>query len=160
MEPLEWFTFDKTVHKFTRYHRRDDYDDERLEGQDKTMGLGLCGVVRAWSALTQTFGSSVTADVKARGGILSRDVGGAKAKRSRPTSVRHLFPHNLALVIDRNSSTQGGRSCAGAQRAPAKKFGLGRKFLARTYAILSRIKNCCNLRTFFEIFGQKKCLFG
>ena len=43
---------------------------------------------------------------------------------------------------------QGGRSCAGARGAPAAKFGLGRKFLAQTYAILSRIKICRNLRTF------------
>ena len=54
---------------------------------------------------------------------------------------------------------QGGRSCTGARVAPAKKFGLRRKFLARIYAILSRIKICRDTH-FLEIFGQKKCLFG
>jgi len=58
------------------------------------------------------------------------------------------------------SELQGGRSCAGARVAPAEKFGLGRKFLARTYAILSRIKICCNLRTFWRPLGKRKCLFG
>ena len=47
------------------------------------------------------------------------------------------------------ASFQGGRSFAGARGAPAEKFGLGRKFQARTYAILSRIKICRDLRTFF-----------
>ena len=46
---LEWIPLSDLllIKQFTRYDRRDDYDDERLEGQDKTMGLGLCGVVRA-----------------------------------------------------------------------------------------------------------------
>ena len=55
---------------------------------------------------------------------------------------------------------QGGRSCAGARVAPAEKFGLGRKFYAWTYAILSQIKICRDLRTFWRSLGKKKCLFG
>ena len=57
----------------------------------------------------------------------------------------------IELVIDTihlSRKFQGGRSCTGARVAPAEKFGLGRRFLARTYAILSRIKICCDLRTF------------
>ena len=51
---------------------------------------------------------------------------------------------------------QGGRSCTGARVAPAEKFELGRKFLARTYAILSQIKICRNLRIFFwRSLGKK-----
>ena len=46
---------------------------------------------------------------------------------------------------------QGGRSCAGTRGAPARKIGHGQKFLARTYAILSRIKICRNLRIFLGI---------
>ena len=46
----------------------------------------------------------------------------------------------------------------GARVAPAEKFGLGRKFEARTYAILSRIKICRDLRTFWRSLGKKKCL--
>ena len=71
---------------------------------------------------------------------------------------------NMSPSLSHSSSftykEQGGRSCAGARVAPAEKFGPGRKFYARTYAILSRIKICRDLRTFLEIFGQKKCLFG
>ena len=44
--------------------------------------------------------------------------------------------------------------------APAEKFGLGRKFEARTYAILSQIKIFWRFTHFLEIFGQKKCLLG
>ena len=51
--------------------------------------------------------------------------------------------------------TQGGRSCAGARGAPAEKFGLGQKILARAYAILSRIKICRDLRTFWRSLGKK-----
>ena len=40
-------------------------------------------------------------------------------------------------VIKQSLERQGGRSCAGARGAPAEKFGLRRKFYARTYAILS-----------------------
>ena len=54
---------------------------------------------------------------------------------------------------------QGGRSCTGARLAPAKKFGLGRKFKALTHAILSRIKNCRDLRTFFGDLWAKKVPF-
>ena len=52
---------------------------------------------------------------------------------------------------------QGGRSCTctGAGGAPAEKFGLGRKFEARTYAVLSRIKVCRDLRTFGRPLGEK-----
>ena len=68
----------------------------------------------------------------------------------------NFFNENLLKV-----KTQGGRSCAGARVAPAEKFGLGRKFYAWTYAILSQIKICRDLRSFFlEIFGHKKYLFG
>ena len=68
-----------------------------------------------------------------------------------------LFNFNqfLSLVI----SVQGGRSCAGARVAPAKKFRLGRKFEARTYAILSQIKICRDLRTFFWDIWAKKVPF-
>ena len=54
---------------------------------------------------------------------------------------------------------QGGRICAGARVAPAEKFGLGRKFLARTYAILSQIKICRDLRTFFGDLWAKQVPF-
>ena len=54
---------------------------------------------------------------------------------------------------------QGGRSCAGARGAPAEKFGLGQKFYAQTYAILSRIKICRHLRTFFGDLWAKKVPF-
>ena len=43
---------------------------------------------------------------------------------------------------------QGGRSC-GKVSELAEKFGLGRKFEAPTYAILSLIKICSDLRTFW-----------
>jgi len=39
--------------------------------------------------------------------------------------------------------------------APAEKFGHGRKFEARTYAILSQIKICRDLRTFWRSLGKK-----
>ena len=56
---------------------------------------------------------------------------------------------------------QGGRSCAGARVAPAENFGLRRKFEARTYAILSRIKICRDLRTFFlRSLGIKSACLG
>ena len=59
------------------------------------------------------------------------------------------------------SPGQGGRSCAGARVAPAEKFGLRRKFQARTYAILSRIKICGDLRTFFlRSLGIKSAFWG
>ena len=58
---------------------------------------------------------------------------------------------------------QGGRSCTGARVAPAEKFGLP----TRTYAILSRIKICRDLRTFWRSLGkkspflsQKQCFLG
>ena len=61
----------------------------------------------------------------------------------------------LTCVLIRVAGLCGGKG------APAEKFRLGRKFLAWTYAILSWIEICCDLRTFFlEIFGQRKCLFG
>ena len=55
---------------------------------------------------------------------------------------------------------QGGRSCTGARVADAKKFGLGQKFYARTYAILSRIKICRDLRTFWRSLGKKSAFLG
>ena len=55
-----------------------------------------------------------------------------------------------------DNADQGGRSCAGARVAPAEKFGLG-----RTYAILSRIKICRDLRTFFwRSLGIKSAFLG
>ena len=36
--------------------------------------------------------------------------------------------HVIIKFPNQNSCKQGGRRCAGAQGAPAKKFGLGRKF--------------------------------
>ena len=39
--------------------------------------------------------------------------------------------------------------------APAEKFGLGGKFEAQTYTILSRIKICRDLRTFWRSLGKK-----
>ena len=57
--------------------------------------------------------------------------------------------------ITKYASTQGGRSCTGARVAPAKNFGLRRKFQARTYAILSRFTH------FLEDFGHiKSALLG
>ena len=56
---------------------------------------------------------------------MSRHVGGAKAKRSRPTSVRHLFPHNLALVIDRNSYTPMMLNGLKTKSNSKSKSGLG-----------------------------------
>ena len=52
---------------------------------------------------------------------------------------------------------QGG---TGARGGPAEKFGLGRKFQAQTNAILSLLKICRDLRTFWRPLGNKKCLFG
>ena len=57
-------------------------------------------------------------------------------------------------------SNQGGRSCTGARAVPAEKFGLGRKFQAWTYAILSRIKICRDLRTFWRSLGKKSAFLG
>ena len=54
----------------------------------------------------------------------------------------------------------GWQKLCGARGAPAKKFGLGRKFYARTYAILSRIKICRNLRTFWRSLGKKSAFLG
>ena len=42
------------------------------------------------------------------------------------------------IVTNKRTFKQGDRSCAKARRAFAEKFGLGRKFQALTYAILSR----------------------
>ena len=55
---------------------------------------------------------------------------------------------------------QSGRSCAGARVAPAEKFGLGRKFQAPIYAILSQIKICRDLRTFWRSLGKKSAFLG
>ena len=44
--------------------------------------------------------------------------------------------------------------------APAKKFGLRRKFSAQTYAILLRIKICRDLRTFWRSLGKKSAFLG
>ena len=57
--------------------------------------------------------------------------------------VSRIVPPNL----DKRRVVQGGRSCTGAQVAPAEKFGL--------YAILSRIKICADLRTFWRSLGKK-----
>ena len=49
-------------------------------------------------------------------------------------------------------SAQGGRSCAKARRAFAKKFGPGRKFESLTYAILSRYQDLSRFATFLKVF--------
>ena len=54
---------------------------------------------------------------------------------------------------------QGGRSCTGVRVAPAEKFGLGRKFWAQTYALLSQIQICRNLRTFWRSLGKKSYMY-
>ena len=46
------------------------------------------------------------------------------------------------------------------QKKKKKKFGLGRNFLAGTYAILLQIKICRNLLTFWRSLGKKKCQIG
>ena len=48
----------------------------------------------------------------------------------------------------------------GGTWAPAEKFGLRRKFEARTYAILSGINICRDLRTFFRSLGKKSAFLG
>ena len=58
--------------------------------------------------------------------------------------------------------SQGGRSCAKARRAFAKKFGLEGKFQTLTYAIyakLSRYYDLLQFTHFLEDVGQKKCSF-
>ena len=62
---------------------------------------------------------------------------------------------------------QGGRSCAEARGRGAEKFGLRRKFEARKYTILSRIKISRNLHTVWRslgknsaFLGQKQCFLG
>ena len=65
-----------------------------------------------------------------------------------------IFDQSFLIV-----NWQGGRSCMGARVASAEKFGLGQKFLTRTYAILSRIKICRGLRTFLWRSLGKKSAF-
>ena len=60
------------------------------------------------------------------------------------------------LLCSLSWNTTGWQKLRGGTGGPAEKFGLGRKFQARTYAILSRIKICCDLRTFFlRSLGKK-----
>ena len=42
-----------------------------------------------------------------------------------PNAFKNVFQHQYGAKLE---NMQGGRSCAGAQVAPAEKFGLGRKF--------------------------------
>ena len=76
----------------------------------------------------------------------------------RKTTFFPNFEHSFC------SRCQGGRSCAGAWVAHAEKFGLGRKFEARTYAILSRIKIYAlfwrSLGKKSSFLGQKQCFLG
>ena len=75
-----------------------------------------------------------------------------------PMSWSLGFNHSLgfSLFWESPNTLQGGRSCVKARRAFAKKFGLGRKFYALTYAILRFVaiypllgnlwaKKCCQL---------------
>ena len=50
---------------------------------------------------------------------------------------------------------QVDRSCAKARRAFAEKFGLGQKFEALKYAILSQYYDSLRITHFLEIFGEK-----
>ena len=87
-----------------------------------------------------------------------------------PRANHNLTVHFLSCLHEHEDMftvVQGGRSCTGARVAPAEEFGLGRKFLARTYAILSRIEICRDLRTFWRslvkksaFLGQKQCFLG
>ena len=59
-------------------------------------------------------------------------------------------------MVNHAITSKFGRSCANARRAFAKRFGLGRKSWALTYAILSRyIKICRDLRTFWKTLCKK-----
>ena len=63
------------------------------------------------------------------------------SKLSRPEFAKcKIFQMEREKTAFANKRTfkQGDRSCAKARRAFAEKFGLGRKFQALTYAILSR----------------------
>ena len=66
--------------------------------------------------------------------------------------------HHMYLMFQKRKP--GGRSCAKAQRAFAEKFGLGRKFSALTYAILSQYWDLSRFTHFLEYFRQEKCSFG
>ena len=52
--------------------------------------------------------------------------------------VPHMYCMQDIIVTAFAMNVHRGRSCAKALRAFAEKFGLGRIFLALTYAILSR----------------------
>ena len=59
----------------------------------------------------------------------------------------------FSLIYMRDRFVQGGRSCAKAWGAFAEKFGLGRKFQARTLRFVA----------IYSLFGDlwaKKCLYG
>ena len=55
---------------------------------------------------------------------------------------------------------EGWQKLTGAQVATDEKFGLGHKFQARKYAILSRIKIYRDLRTFWKSLGKKSAFLG
>ena len=76
------------------------------------------------------------------------------------TAVALLAGSRTLSLVDKPCCRQGGRSCTGARVGPAEKFGLGRKFLAWTYAILSQIKICRDLRTFWRSLGKKSAFLG
>ena len=42
--------------------------------------------------------------------------------------IQLLILKDSCILVPKHTNLQGGRSCAGAQGAPAEKFGLGRKF--------------------------------
>ena len=58
----------------------------------------------------------------------------------------------LMMVSNRVAEVVRGHGDWGA---PAKKFGLGRKFEAQTYAILPQNKICRDLPTFWRSLGKK-----
>ena len=59
------------------------------------------------------------------------------------------------LIISRG---QGGRSCAKAWRAFAKKFEFGRKFEALTYAFYCNIKIHRDSHTFWKTLAKKRAI--
>ena len=63
---------------------------------------------------------------------------------------RRMSPDILSVL----ATMQGGRSCTGARVAPAENFKPEHTLFCR------KLRFVAIYTLFFEIFGQKKCLFG